>query len=203
MAQAREIGAVVASDECYAELGWGAWDEACGGQPVPSILDPRVCDGDFTGLFAVYSLSKQSNLAGYRAAFIAGAPELMPNLINSRKHAGMIVPAPVQAAMMVALADEAHVAVQKDLYRARREVLEEAITVAGGRIENSEAGLYLWTTFGESTWDSIGRLAELGIIAGPGVFYGEDGEGYVRIALTASDEAVAKAAERLKASVSQ
>ena len=74
VAQAREIGAVVASDECYAELGWGAWDEACGGQPVPSILDPRVCDGDFTGLFAVYSLSKQSNLAGYRAAFIAGAP---------------------------------------------------------------------------------------------------------------------------------
>ena len=203
VAQAREIGAVVASDECYAELGWGAWDEARGGQPVPSILDPRVCDGDFTGLFAVYSLSKQSNLAGYRAAFIAGAPELMPNLINSRKHAGMIVPAPVQAAMMVALADEAHVAAQKDLYRARREVLEEAITAAGGRIENSEAGLYLWTTFGESTWDSIGRLAELGIIAGPGVFYGEDGEGYVRIALTASDEAVAKAAERLKASAAK
>lgn len=203
VAQAREIGAVVASDECYAELGWGAWDEARGGQPVPSILDPRVCDGDFTGLFAVYSLSKQSNLAGYRAAFIAGAPELMPNLINSRKHAGMIVPAPVQTAMMVALADEAHVAAQKDLYRARREVLEEAITAAGGRIENSEAGLYLWTTFGESTWDSIGRLAELGIIAGPGVFYGEDGEGYVRIALTASDEAVAKAAERLKASASK
>ena len=203
VSQAREIGAVVASDECYAELGWGAWDEARGGQSVPSILDPRVCDGDFTGLFAVYSLSKQSNLAGYRAAFIAGAPELMPNLINSRKHAGMIVPAPVQAAMMVALADEAHVAAQKDLYRARREVLEEAIAAAGGRIEDSEAGLYLWTTFGESTWDSIGRLAELGIIAGPGVFYGEDGEGYVRIALTASDEAVAKAAERLKASASK
>ena len=104
---------------------------------------------------------------------------------------------------MVALADEAHVEAQKDLYRARREVLQEAITAAGGRIENSEAGLYLWTTFGESTWDSIGRLAELGIIAGPGVFYGEDGEGYVRIALTASDEAVAKAAECLKASASK
>ena len=203
VAQAREIGAVVASDECYAELGWGAWDEARGGKPVPSILDSRVCDGDFTGLLAVYSLSKQSTLAGYRAAFVAGAPERMPNIINSRKHAGMIVPAPVQAAMIAALGDEAHVAAQKDRYRARREVLEDAITAAGGRIEGSEAGLYLWTTFGESTWDSIGRLAELGIIAGPGVFYGEDGEGYVRIALTASDEAVAKAAERLKASAAK
>ena len=97
----------------------------------------RVCDGDFTGLFAVYFAVEASNLAGYRAAFIAGAPKSCRTLINSRKHAGMIVPAPVQAAMMVALADEAHVAAQKDLYRARREVLEEAITAAGGRIEDS------------------------------------------------------------------
>ena len=198
--QARDIGAVVASDECYAELGWGAWDEARGGQRVPSILDPRVCDGNFTGLFAAYSLSKQSNLAGYRAAFIAGDAQLMPNLINSRKHAGMIVPAPVQRALIAALGDEAHVAAQKNKYRARREELLAAITAAGGRVENSEAGLYLWTTFGEDTWASIERLAKLGIVAGPGVFYGEDGAGYVRIALTASDEDIAKAAERLTAS---
>ena len=92
----------------------GAWDEARGGQRVPSILDPRVCDGNFTGLFAAYSLSKQSNLAGYRAAFIAGDAQLMPNLINSRKHAGMIVPAPVQRALIAALGDEAHVAAQKN-----------------------------------------------------------------------------------------
>ena len=198
--QARDIGAVVASDECYAELGWGVWDEARGGQRVPSILDSRVCDGDFTGLFAAYSLSKQSNLAGYRAAFIAGDAQLMPNLINSRKHAGMIVPAPVQRALIAALGDEAHVAAQKNKYRARREELLAAITAAGGRVENSEAGLYLWTTFGEDTWASIERLAKLGIVAGPGAFYGEDGAGYVRIALTASDEDIAKASERLTAS---
>ena len=124
----------------------------------------------------------------------------MPNLINSRKHAGMIVPAPVQCALIAALGDEAHVAEQKDKYRARREALLAAITAAGGRVENSEAGLYLWTTFGEDTWASIERLAKLGIVAGPGVFYGEDGAGYVRIALTASDEDIAKASERLTAS---
>ena len=198
---ARDIGAVVASDECYAELGWGEWDTARGGKPVPSILDERVCAGDFTGLFAAYSLSKQSNLAGYRAAFIAGDAQIMPNIINTRKHAGMIVPAPVQSAMIAALTDDAHVAAQKDIYRARREILVEAITAAGGTIEGSEAGLYLWTTFGESTWESIERLAKLGIVAGPGVFYGEGCDGYVRIALTASDAAVAAAAERLKGSV--
>ena len=124
----------------------------------------------------------------------------MPNLINSRKHAGMIVPAPVQCALIAALGDEAHVAEQKDKYRARREALLASITAAGGRVENSEAGLYLWTTFGEDTWASIERLAKLGIVAGPGVFYGEDGAGYVRIALTASDEDIAKASERLTAS---
>ena len=168
---------------------------------MPSILDERVCAGDFTGLFAAYSLSKQSNLAGYRAAFIAGDAQIMPNIINTRKHAGMIVPAPVQSAMIAALTDDAHVAAQKDIYRARREILVEAITAAGGTIEGSEAGLYLWTTFGESTWESIERLAKLGIVAGPGVFYGEGCDGYVRIALTASDAAVAAAAERLKGSV--
>ncbi len=118
----------------------GAWDEARGGQRVPSILDPRVCDGDFTGLFAAYSLSKQSNLAGYRAAFIAGDAQLMPNLINSRKHAGMIVPAPVQRALIAALGDEAHVAAQKDKYCARREALLAAITAAGGRVETLRLG---------------------------------------------------------------
>ncbi|GAP55235.1 succinyldiaminopimelate transaminase, partial [Arthrobacter sp. Hiyo6] len=85
--QAREIGAVVASDECYAELGWGEWDAQRGGSPVPSILDPQVSGGTHEGLLAVYSLSKQSNLAGYRAAFVAGDPAIMANLVNSRKHA--------------------------------------------------------------------------------------------------------------------
>lgn len=197
---AHGIGAVVASDECYAELGWGVWDTARGGQEVPSLLDERVCGGDYTNLFVAYSLSKQSNLAGYRAAFLAGDAQLMPNIINTRKHAGMIVPAPVQAAMVAALGNDEHVAHQKNLYRARRHKLVQALTAAGARIEGSEAGLYLWVTFGEGTWDSIERLARLGIVAGPGVFYGEGCDGFVRIALTASDEAVDAAATRLAAS---
>lgn len=105
--QAREIGAVVVSDECYAELGWEEYE----GQ-VPSILDPEVSGGNLDNLLALYSLSKQSNLAGYRAAFVAGAPNLMPTLVNSRKHAGMIVPGPIQHAMVVALDDDEHVAQQ-------------------------------------------------------------------------------------------
>ncbi|MGP5726371.1 succinyldiaminopimelate transaminase [Arthrobacter rhombi] len=195
VAQARALGAVVASDECYAELGWGAWDGIC----IPGVLDDRVSGGDHRGLLSVYSLSKQSNLAGYRAAFVAGAPELMPHLINSRKHAGMIVPHPVQEAMRVALGDDAHVGEQKDLYRHRRQLLVPALEAFGLRIEHSEAGLYLWGTAGQDTWTTIGRLADLGILAGPGTFYGEAGNGYVRIALTASDERVRAAANRLNA----
>ena len=199
VAQARDIGAVVASDECYAELGWGDWDVQRGGQAVPSILDPRVAGGSHQGLLAVYSLSKQSNVAGYRAAFVAGDPDLMPNLVNSRKHAGMIVPYPVQEAMRVALGDDTHVEAQKDLYRGRRERLVPALLDFGLEIKESDAGLYLWSTAGEGTWDTVARLAERGIVVGPGVFYGEAGNGYVRVALTGTDERIDAAVTRLAA----
>jgi len=195
--QARGLGAVVASDECYAELGWGEWDVQRGGNRVPSILDPRVAGGSHHGLLAVYSLSKQSNLAGYRAAFVAGDPDLMPNLVNSRKHAGMIVPYPVQEAMRVALGDDAHVEAQKDLYRGRRERLVPALLDFGLEIKESDAGLYLWSTAGEDTWATVARLAERGIVVGPGVFYGDAGNGYVRVALTGSDERIDAAVSRL------
>lgn len=196
---AREIGAVVASDECYGELGWGKWDAARDGNAVPSILDPRVTGGSNDGLLAIYSLSKQSNVAGYRAAFVAGDSALVANLVNSRKHAGMIVPYPVQEAMRIALGDDAHVQAQKDLYRARREQLIGALEAFGLTIHHSEAGLYLWCTAGEDTWTTIARLAELGILAGPGTFYGEAGAGFIRVALTGSDERIAAAVQRLGA----
>lgn len=195
--QARDLGAVVVSDECYAELGWGAWDVQQGGAPVPSVLDPRVSGGDTSLLLSAYSLSKQSNAAGYRAAFLAGDARLMANLVNSRKHAGMIVPAPVQEAMRVALGDDAHVHAQKALYRARRDRLVPAVEAFGLRVEHSEAGLYLWCTAGEDTWSTVQRLAERGVVVGPGVFYGTAGEGYVRLALTATDERIDAAVQRL------
>lgn len=186
---------VVASDECYAEL---AWAEPWATTGVPSILDPRVTGGDLTGLLSVYSLSKQSNLAGYRAAFIAGDPALVARLLEVRKHAGMIVPAPVQAAMAVALDDDAHVAEQRERYRRRRTVLRAALEGAGYVVDLSSAGLYLWTrpaSGGQDSWATVGDLASLGILTAPGAFYGD--REHVRIALTASDERIHEAAARL------
>ncbi|MDN4638722.1 succinyldiaminopimelate transaminase [Agreia sp. PsM10] len=194
VARARELGAVVASDECYAELGWdGPWQN----DPVPSVLDPRVTSGDRSGLLAVYSLSKQSNLAGYRAAFVAGDSRLIERLLTVRKHAGMMPPAPVQAAMIAALSDDEHVSAQKELYRARRAILRPALVDFGMRIDRSEAGLYLWGTKGVDAWQTIGELAELGILAGPGPFYGDHFPQHVRLSLTATDERIAAAAARL------
>lgn len=192
--RATETGAVLAGDECYAELGWEApWDT----RPIPSVLDPEVTGGDLAGVVSVYSLSKQSNLAGYRAAFLAGDPELVARLLTARKHLGLMVPAPVQAAMTAALQDDAHVAQQRERYRARREVLAPAVKAAGFRIDRSEAGLYLWATRDEDAWESLGRLADVGILAGPGHFYGPFHPRHVRFSLTASDERIATAAERL------
>ncbi|QEO15545.1 succinyldiaminopimelate transaminase [Agromyces intestinalis] len=195
-ARVRELGAVIVGDECYAELGWeGEWSDA----PVPSLLDPRVTDGDHGGTLAIYSLSKQSNMAGYRAAFVAGDPALIARLTNVRKHAGLMLPAPLQHAMVVALGDDAHVAAQKARYRARRDLLKPALEASGFRIDRSEAGLYLWVTEGRDAWESIGRLADLGIVAGPGHFYGVHFPEHVRLSLTASDERIAAAARRLRA----
>ncbi|MGP9736216.1 succinyldiaminopimelate transaminase [Brachybacterium sp. AOP42-C2-15] len=188
---AREHGIVVASDECYALLPWTV-DE------VPSVLDPRVNGGSLDGLLCVYSLSKQSNLAGYRAAFVAGDPALVGELVAVRKQAGMMLPGPLQTAMVTALGDDRAPAAQREIYRARRAVLEPALVAAGGTIHGSQAGLYLWTTFGEDAMTSVQRLADSGVLVAPGMFYGVAGGTFVRVALTATDERIAAAARRLE-----
>ncbi|GAB2533087.1 succinyldiaminopimelate transaminase [Brachybacterium huguangmaarense] len=190
VAWARERGIVVASDECYARLPWEVDD-------IPSILDPRVHGGDLSGLLCVYSLSKQSNLAGYRAAFVAGDSELVGELVAIRKQAGMMLPGPIQAAMVTALSDDAAADAEREVYRRRRDMLRPALEAFGGTIPRSEAGLYLWTSFGEDSLTSVARLADLGILVAPGMFYGGAGEGFVRVALTAPDERIAAAAARL------
>ncbi|MEU3354148.1 succinyldiaminopimelate transaminase [Streptomyces sp. NPDC037389] len=189
VAWAREHGVLVFSDECYLELGWEA-------DPV-SVLHPDVCGGSYEGIVAVHSLSKRSNLAGYRAAFIAGDPAVLGELLQIRKHGGMMVAAPVQAATVAALGDSAHVAEQRARYARRRDALRAAFEAAGFRIEHSEASLYLWATRDESCWETVDGLAKRGILVAPGDFYGRAGERFVRIAFTATDERVEAAVRRL------
>lgn len=186
---ARERGAIVASDECYLGLTWEA--------EAVSILDPRVCGGDHTGLIAIHSLSKTSNLASYRAGLLAGDPALIAELLEVRKHAGMMMPTPIQAAMAAALADDEQEREQRERYRSRRAILLAAVRGAGFTVDDSEAGLYLWATRGENCRDTVDWFAERGILVAPGDFYGPRGRKHVRIALTASDERIAAAASRL------
>jgi succinyldiaminopimelate transaminase len=187
VARARQGGAVLASDECYLTLGWET-------TPV-SVL--ATCGGAYDRVLAVHSLSKRSNLAGYRAGFVAGDPALVAELLAVRKHAGAIVPAPVQAAMVAALRDESHVAQQRARYAARRQLLRPALAAAGFTVEHSEAGLYLWLTRDEPCWSTVEWFGERGILVSPGAFYGPGGERHVRVALTAPDERVAAAVARL------
>lgn len=186
---ARERGALVVSDECYLGLGWDA-------TPV-SVLHPAVSDGDHSGLLAVHSLSKSSSMAGYRAGFVAGDADVVAELLAVRKHAGMIVPNPVQSAMVAALDDDAHEADQKARYARRRETLLAAFRGAGFEIESSEAGLYLWATRGQACRDTVDWLADRGVLVAPGDFYGPAGSRHVRVSLTATDERIAAAVARL------
>ena len=193
VAWCRERGALLVSDECYIEYGWED-DPAL--RPV-SVLHPDVCDGDHTGIVAVHSLSKRSNMAGYRCGFVAGDPAVVAELLAVRKNLGLMMPTPQQLAMRAALDDDAHVAEQHARYAARRTSLRTALESAGFRIDNSEASLYLWATREEPSWDTVSWLADRGILVAPGTFYGRAGGQHVRIAFTATDERVAEAVHRL------
>jgi aspartate/methionine/tyrosine aminotransferase len=171
------------------------WDAA----PV-SVLHPDACGGSHQGLLAVHSLSKRTNLAGYRAGFVTGDPALVAELLEIRKHVGMLVPGPVQAAMTAALNDDAHAELQRELYAARRARLRPALEAAGWRVDSSEAGLYLWAAHPDRDCrQSVELLSEAGILVAPGEFYGPAGTGHIRVALTATDERIEAAAKRLAA----
>ncbi len=221
VAAARARGAVVASDECYAEFGWDA-------HPV-SVLDPRVHapaaaptpgsrgettsdptagtvggrgrgggrGGGLAGLLALHSLSKQANLAGYRVGFLSGDPVLVARLLAIRKQLGLIVPWPVQQAAITALADDPGVGEQRARYAARRSALLGALRSAGLTVQDSAGALYLWATAGEPAMDTVDRLATLGVLVAPGSFYGPAGASHVRVAVTATDERVDAAVQRL------
>ena len=186
----RSHNAPVVSDECYLEFG----DKA---QPV-SILS--YAGGDNSNILAVQSLSKRSSMAGYRGAFVVGDPALIKKILEIRKHAGMMVPLPIQHAMIAALSDDAHVQDQRARYNQRRKTLAPALESIGFRIDHSDAGLYIWCTRGEDSWKSVEALAQLGILVTPGIFYGSDGAQHVRIAMTATDDAISDAAARISAS---
>jgi len=188
---ARHRGAVVASDECYITLGWQ--------EQATSVLHHRVSGGRLDGILALHSLSKRSNMAGYRYGFLAGDPQIAADVLAVRKHAGMMVPLPIQAAAIAGLADDAHADAQRSRYARRREVLRTALTEHGFRIDHSEAGLYLWATRDEDAWQTVGWLADRGILVAPGTFYGDAGARHVRVALTATDERIDQVPERLSA----
>lgn len=183
---AHENGVMVA-DECYLEFG---------DSKVPkSVLS--LSKGNNKNILALHSLSKRSSMAGYRAAMLIGDKDLIAKILEIRKHAGMMVPLPVQNAMIAALGDKTHVAIQRDRYNARKAKVRSAITRHGFEIEHSEAGLYLWATRKEQSWESVSWFAENGILVAPGSFYGEKGANHVRIAMTATDSKIDELVRRL------
>ena len=190
----RERGALLISDECYLECVWEG--------EVASVLDPAVNGGSLDGILAVHSLSKRSNLAGYRCAFVAGDPAVVGELLAVRKNLGLQMPGPQQHAMIAPLNDDAHVEEQHARYAARRSSLKAALEAAGFAIDHSEASLYLWArrlteAGGETCWDTVAWFADRGILVAPGEFYGAAGGEHVRVAFTATDERVEAAVRRL------
>ena len=182
----RKNGVLVASDECYAEFTWQ-------GKPR-SILEHGI-----DGVLAVHSISKRSNLAGVRAGFYAGDPEVVAFLRSVRQHAGFMVPGPVQSAVAAAYRDDAHVEVQRKIYLSRLVMMSDALEAFGVSAPVPEGSFYLWCSKeGLDGWELATLLAETsGLIVGPGDLYGESGAPFARIAVVQPNERLALAASRL------
>lgn len=200
---ARTIGATVLSDECYAMMDWSPANAAAmaDGTPLassPCILRDDACGGTARGILMLYSLSKQSNMAGYRTAFIAGDRDIVATMADYRKQIGQLVPGPIQAAMAAGLRDIPAMRAQHARYHARLATLVDALRVYGYDAQMPDGALYVWVkALGEDCWADMADLAGRGIIASPGEFYGAPG--YLRFSATATDAQIAEAARRLQA----
>jgi len=187
---ATETGTTVLSDECYAELTWDG--------PPRTILEHGT-----KSLLAVHSLSKRSNLAGLRAGFFTGDPALVEHLVEVRRHAGLMVPGPVQEAAAAALDDDDHAAAQADRYKSRLERFAAGLRDWGlADVDLPSGGIYLWVASPDGDgWNLARRLAEkAGAVVAPGSLYGESGRSHARIAMTTPDEALDLVLSRLKES---
>jgi succinyldiaminopimelate transaminase len=182
----RALGIPVFSDECYAEFTWQG--------PPRTILEHGVA-----GVVAVHSLSKRSNLAGVRAGFYAGDPDLVTYLREVRKHVGLMIAGPVQAAAAAAYADDAHVAEQRARYETRLRLGRDILDAAGCQANLPAGGFYLWARVpGGDAWGFTERLAaEGGVLVSPGDIYGPAGAGWVRLAVVQPEDRLRLVLRRL------
>ncbi len=192
----RERGVVVCSDECYVEFVWNRPRATLQGPPLEGHT---ILAHGSAGVLAVHSLSKRSNFAGLRAGFFSGDAGLVDFLTQARRHLGLMVPGPVQAAAAAALNDDGHVEVQRRRYRARLERLSALLEGLGLPAPLPEGAFYLWVPApGGDAWALAERLAaEVGMLVSPGEFYGSAGSGHVRVSAAAPDERLALLADRL------
>ena len=185
----RENDVLVASDECYADYTW-------------SDRPHTILEHGMDNVLALHSISKRSNLAGVRAGFYAGDPEVVAYLRLVRQHAGLMVPAPVQAAVSLAYDDDVHVETQRDVYFRRLNILGDALREVGVTCPAPQGSFYVWCSReGMDGWQLAAWLAEVsGLIVSPGELYGPAGVDFARIALVQPDEAIERAVVRLRTS---
>mgnify|MGYP003537762812 FL=1 len=191
--RARELDAVLVSDECYGVLN------QVGDEQIPSVLHRAVNGGSLRGLLMSSSVSKQSNLAGYRVGYAVGDADLIETIITRRRRLGLIMPKPQQELLQAALADDEHLDTQRRRHRRRIARLRPAVEAAGLQIVGPTDGTYIWATGDEDSWATATRLAEHGVLCMPGGIFGSAGNHFVRFAVSISEDRLDQAIERLDA----
>jgi aspartate/methionine/tyrosine aminotransferase len=182
---------VLVSDECYGVLN------QVGDERIPSVLHREVNGGSLEGLLMSSSVSKQSNLAGYRVGYAIGDAELVEAIVTRRRRLGLIMPKPQQELLGAALADDAHLDEQRARHRRRIARLRPAVQAAGLRIDGPTDGMYIWATADEDGWRTATRLAERGVLCMPGGIFGRAGDRHVRFAVSITEDRLDQAIARL------
>lgn len=187
----RRYNILIAQDAAYSEVYFG--------HKPPSILQ---VDGAKDIAIEFHSLSKTFNMTGWRIAFAVGHRGVLAALAEVKGNLDSGVFQAIQHAGVTALdgIDHSEVRRQVDVYRRRRDVLVAGLREAGWRIKEPQATFYIWANC-PAGYDSMTvasrMLDEAGVVVIPGVGFGSHGEGYVRFALTITEERTREAVRRL------
>ena len=197
---AEQYDFIVASDECYSEL---YVDET---QPPAGLLQAAAQMGNTAWKRCVvfHSLSKRSNAPGMRSGFVAGDADVLQQFLLFRTYHGCAMPPPFQAASTTAWNDEAHVLLNRELYRQKFTAVMDILAPVMA-VEMPAAGFYLWpkTPVDDATFTrELFARAHVNVVPGSYLSREADGlnpgAGRVRLALVASLEACIEAAGRIR-----
>lgn len=184
------------ADECYSEIYRDT-------PPVGAMQVAQDIGADPERVVIFHSLSKRSNLPGMRSGFVASGPKNMAAIRQLRTYAGAPLPLPLQMAAAAVWNDEAHVEENRALYQEKYRIADEILGSVQG-YQPPDAGFFLWLPVDDGEAAALKLWQETGVRVLPGAYLAQDyqgenpGKGFIRVAMVAPKDDVARALTQLR-----